>query len=331
MSSSVASGTEAAIFGTNDVESICGTVAAFAQKKFGSGVGEILFRAGRVDAVWAVRLDDSRDVVVKAHRQPVDLPARRATVQAQSFLVQNGFPCPVPLADTSTFRGLVFSCDSLVTEGAPGDAREPVVRRALAQGLADHVRLLRGLPGLVTVAGSGPAWCRYQNGPWPTPHDPIFDFGVTPDGYGWLDAFAGEVAARLTRHHGLETVVGHADWYAGNARFDGDVLVGTFDWDLVAAPEAQVAGFAAATYTDGGAGEQDLPGPAEVRAFLGDYESARGVPFGAEERIQASAAASWALAYNARCQLSFLDGQVADRSALALLRADAAGYLQLPW
>ncbi len=331
MTSTVASGTEVAIFGTTDVESIRGTVDALAQAKFGSGIGEILFRAGRVDAVWAVRLDDGRDVVVKAHRQPVDLLARRATVQALRFLSKVGFPCPTPLADTSVFRGLVFSCDSLVTEGASGDAHEPAVRRALAQGLADHVRLLRGLPGIVTVAGSGPAWCRYQEGPWPTPHDPIFDFDVTPDGYDWLDEFASEAAARLTRPHTLETVVGHADWYAGNARFDGDVLVGTFDWDLVAAPEAQIAGFAAATYTDDGSGEQDLPAPAEVRLFLGDYESARGVPFAEEEQIQAAAAASWALAYNARCQLSFLDGQSPGESALGLLRTHGAAYLQLPW
>lgn len=181
------------------------------------------------------------------------------------------------------------------------------------------------------VAGPGPAWCRYQAGPWPTPHDPVFDFTGTPDGYAWLDRFAGDAATRLRAHHGLETVVGHADWYAGNARFEGHVLVGTFDWDLVAAPEAQIAGFAAATYTDAGSGEPDLPGPADVRAFLVDHEAARGVPFSSAEQVQAAAAASWALSYNARCELSLLAGPVAPDSALGLLRAHGDEYLGLSW
>lgn len=154
---------------------------------------------------------------------------------------------------------------------------------------------------------------------------------MTADGYGWLDEFASDAAARLAGHHGLEIVVGHADWYAGNVRFDGDRLVGTFDWDLVAAPEAQIAGFAAATFTDRGFGVQDLPGPAEARAFLRDYGSVRGAPFLVDEQAQAAAAASWALAYNARCQLSCLQGPAPEESALGLLRAHRDEYLELRW
>ncbi|AMM21637.1 hypothetical protein AX769_17680 [Frondihabitans sp. PAMC 28766] len=252
-------------------------------------------------------------------------------MRAQGFLAVNGFPCPGPLSETSTFSGLVITTESLVTAGRSGDAHDPAIRLSLARGLADHVRLLRDLPGLASAAGLGPAWCPYQGGPWPTPHDPIFDFGSTPDGYGWLDDFAADAAARLTAHAGLETVVGHADWYAGNSRFDGDRLVGTFDWDLVAAPEAHIAGFAAATFTDGGSGAQDLPEPVEVAAFLRDYETARGSRFDAREQVQAAAAAFWALAYNARCQLSFIEGPAAEESTLGLISAHGEKYLGLRW
>ncbi|MBA3523111.1 MAG: hypothetical protein H0T85_00865, partial [Geodermatophilaceae bacterium] len=125
---------------------------------------------------------------------------------------------------------------------------------AIAAGLAEHIDLLRPVPGLTSRAGLGPAWCRYQDGPWPVPHDTIFDFRATPHGFGWLDRFARETANRLIELAGAcETVVGHADWYCGNLRFDGDRLVAAFDWDLVAGPEALIVGLTAAAYAGGGA------------------------------------------------------------------------------
>lgn len=323
-------GTEAVVFGTDRVDDVRSTLDAYARAVLGSPLADVLFRAGRVDAVWAVRLADGREVVITAHRQPVDLEARLATVEAQRILVREGFPCPVPVAETTTFRDLALTAESLVTAGTQGDARDPAVRLALARGLADHVRILRGI-GLAERAGLGPAWCRYQDGPWPVPHDAIFDFGATPPGYEWLDEFAGLAAERLRRGASLERVVGHADWYAGNARFDGSRLVGTFDWDLVAAPEAHLAGFAAATFTDGGTAVQDLPAPDDVRAFLRDYDGCRILPASSDEQVQSAAAAAWALAYNARCQLAFVEGAPPAGSALGLLRAHGEDYLGVRW
>jgi len=97
------------------------------------------------------------------------------------------------------------------------------------KGLAEHIGILRASPDLPSRAGSGPAWCRYQAGPWPTPHDMIFDVTVTPDGFEWLDEFAQSAADRLNvRRPGSEVVVGHADWYAGNLRFNRGRLVAAF-------------------------------------------------------------------------------------------------------
>jgi hypothetical protein len=331
MAANEVSGTERVIFGTADPDEIRSRLGAYARDRLGAGLADVLFRAGRIDAVWAVTLTDGRSVLIKAHRRPVDMRARLATVRAQRILAGSGFPAPEPVSDTTEFEGLVLTTESLVTRGSPGDARVPAIRRALAEGLASHVAILRSAPDLAEAAGPGPAWCRYQDGPWPEPHDPIFDFGETPPGFGWLDEFATKAAARLREADQRDRAVGHGDWYIGNARFEGSALVGTFDWDLVAAPEAHIAGFTAAAFTDGGTEVQDLPSPAEVRDFLADYEAARGRPFTPDEQEQAAAATTWTLAYNARCQLSFLDGEPGAGTALRLLADAGEEYLALRW
>ncbi|MCU1526668.1 MAG: hypothetical protein JWP75_431 [Frondihabitans sp.] len=183
MRSTEVSGAEAVIFGAGNVHAIRATLDAYVRERLGSGLAEVLFRAGRVDSVWAVRLEDQREVAVKAHRTPVDMSARRATDEAQQILSLAGFPCPTPIVTTSVFRGLILTSESLMTAGTSGDARDPAIRRSLAKGLADQIRILRGVPGLVAFAGPGPAWCRYQQGPWPVPHDSIFDFRWTPHEY----------------------------------------------------------------------------------------------------------------------------------------------------
>lgn len=325
------SGTERVIFSTGDADQIRAVLDRYAQARLGSTLSDVLFRAGRIDAVWAVTLVDGRLVLIKAHRQPVDLAARLATVQAQRVLADAGFPAPRPLCDTAEFEGLVLTTEELVTAGSRGDGRVPAVRRALAEGLASHVAILRSRPEIVAAAGPGPAWCRYQDGPWPEPHDSIFDFAGTPSGFAWLDAYAAEASSTLREGDQRNRAVGHADWYVGNARFCDGALVGTFDWDLVAAPEPHIAGFAAAAFTDGGTDVQDLPRPEEVRDFFADYDRARDRPFSPAEQRQAAAATAWTLAYNARCQLSFLEAEPSPGTALRLLADSRDAYLDLRW
>ena len=96
------------------------------------------------------------------------------------MLVDAAFPCPSPLAGPDDFGGVVLSAESLLVEGSPGDPREPGTRMAMATGLAEHIGILRASPDLASSAGAGPSWSRYHAGPWPTPHDSIFDFTVTP-------------------------------------------------------------------------------------------------------------------------------------------------------
>ncbi len=332
MTSPPLNGTERAIYGDISAAELLAALNSYAYSRLGSGVAEILFRAGRIDAVCGVRLDDGRDVVIKAHRAPVDLEARSAAVEAQHLLVAAGFPCPAPLSGPDLMKDLVLSAESLVPDGSPADAREPVIRQAIAIGLARHIDLLRVRPELGPAAGPGPAWCRYQDGPWPVPHDTIFDFCHTPPGYRWLDDFARQAAELVLQAgtHG-ETVVGHADWYGGNLQFEGGRIVASFDWELVSGSESVIAGFTAGAYTASSTSGGGMPGPGEVVAFLQDFEQARAHPFTGHEQRASAGAAAWVLAYNARCELSLLPPGSFSGPALDLAQHYGTEYLNLSW
>jgi Ser/Thr protein kinase RdoA (MazF antagonist) len=325
------SGAELVIFGSSSAVAIAELLERYLRRRLGLGISEVLFRAGRIDSVWGVRTDDGSEVVVKAHRPPVDLTARRAAVAAQRLLGEAGFPCPTPLSGPDVIGELVLSAEAMLLEGSPGDARDPRTRVALVTGLAEHIELLRAHPGLTSVAGRGPAWCRYQDGPWPTPHDSIFDFTRTPGGFEWLDHFAQQAADDLNAARGSrETVVGHADWYGGNLRFAGDRLVAAFDWDLVAEVEPVVVGLNAGAYADTGT-PAGATTPGDVAAFLIEYDRARPALFDPAEQRLAAAAASWTVAYNARCRLSTLSPDIADATSLEMVRKNQDQFLQLTW
>ena len=193
--------------------------------------------------------------------------------------------------------------------------------------------ILATVPDLAPAAAP-PAWCRYQDGPWPVPHDTIFDFSVTPDGYGWLDDLAARATAVLAEDRGADPiVVGHADWYPGNLRFTGDRLVAAFDWDLVADTAPAVAGITAAACVAPATTGEQAPGPEAIATFLADVEAAAGRPFARARQRVAAAAATWTLAYNARCDLALQDPGDAPRpgSPLAVAARHGADLLALRW
>jgi Ser/Thr protein kinase RdoA (MazF antagonist) len=295
-------GLERAYFGSVGVADVDDWLAATVRERLAADVAEVVFRSGRIDAVYGLRLADGRKVVVKVHRAPVDVCGLAAQREALRHLAAAGYPCPEPV-DGPVRRGEhVVTIDSWLERGAPADARVPEIRRALAGAFVEHVRILRAVAHLAPRLPAGPAWTRYGDGPWPAPHDPIFDFTHTPPQWAWLDAFARAAADELLalRGHG-PSVIGHGDWYDGNARFADGQVVAVFDWDLMAEAEAVLAGLSATAYLDAGAAS-----PAEANAFLRDVEDARGSVFTATQRRAASAAGRWVLAFNARCDLSNL-------------------------
>jgi hypothetical protein len=152
------SDTERAVFGAVTLLELGTFLDAWARDRLGSAIADVRFRAGRIDAVWGVGLQDGRAVVIKAHRIPVDLDAAQATIDAQRALAAAGFPCPVPLSGPDEVRGRVLTAETLIV-GAMPNGRNPAIRRLLADGLFRHNEILRGHPDLIDRAGSGPSWC----------------------------------------------------------------------------------------------------------------------------------------------------------------------------
>ena len=126
-------------------------------------------------------------------------------------------------------------------------------------------------------------------------------------------------------------VVGHADWYAGNAAVAADELVATFDWELVADTEGVIAGFTAACYAASSTSGAGLSTPEDVAAFLRDYDVARGEPLTGREQRAAAAAAAWILAFNARWELALRTDGEAEGATLRLVRERQQDYLSLTW
>ncbi|GAA1855709.1 phosphotransferase [Microlunatus capsulatus] len=319
--------TERAVHGDVTPAALHATLDRWLRARLGSGIAAVRFRAGRIDAVRGLELADGRAVVVKAHRPPVDLAAVGAAVEAQRVLAAAGFPCPRPLAGPETVEGRVLTAETLVVGPRP-DGRDPVVRRLLAEGLARHVAVLRSRPDLVAPAGDGPSWCRYRGGPWPVPHDTLVDLRTTEPGEAWLDAFGRRAAQQVLDHRGDDAVVvGHADWYAGNTAVVDGVLVGVFDWELVADTEPVVAGFAASCFASSATGGGGLSTPEEVAAFLADHEQARGQVLSGRQRRAAAGAAAWILAFNARWQVALRVHGACDEGVVSLVRERQEDYL----
>jgi hypothetical protein len=161
----------------------------------------------------------------------------------------------------------------------------------------------------------------------------FFDFRATPPEYAWLQRFAQRAADRTVElRQPRDLVVAHADWYAGNLRFDGHELVAAFDWDLIADTEPIVVGLTAGMFSAGTESTATPPAPAEVADFVGDYETAVGRRFAHSERDLVIAAACWSLAYTARCDVSLVQGEAPrPETALDLLSRRREEYLRLDW
>ncbi|MEA3056323.1 MAG: hypothetical protein QOD30_1755 [Actinomycetota bacterium] len=325
------SGTESAIYGSVTPLQLHAFLDAWTSHRLGSPIARVHFRAGRIDVVWGVELEDGRAVVIKTHRPPTDMDAIRVTNDAQRVLVKAGFPCSMPLAGPEEVEGHVLTAETLLVGTAP-DGRDPAHRLLLAEGLARHIELLRDQLDLVRRAGAGPSWCHYQAGPWPVPHDTLVDFRSTPTDFEWLDTFGQRAAEQILAHRDPEhVIVGHADWYAGNTAISGGVLVGTFDWELVADTEPVIAGFAAACYAASSTGSAGLSTPEEAALFMRDYDNVRSHPLRDRERRTAAGAAAWILAFNARWQVALIDHGHYDEALVSLVRSRGEDYLTLGW
>ena len=139
--------TERAVFGQMTAHEVRSFLDSYVQRQLGSPISRVRFRAGRIDSVWGIDLDDGRAVVVKTHRLPMDLEAARTTRDALEVLSDAGYPCPTPLSGPDEIDGRVVTAETLLIGEMP-DGRDPGNRRLLADGLARHIALLREWPDL---------------------------------------------------------------------------------------------------------------------------------------------------------------------------------------
>ena len=343
-------GIQRATFGAVPESTVDDWLHRHVRERLGADVEEVVLRSGRVNAVFGLLLAGGERVVVKVQRGQLD-EGRTATlaaaVAAQRLLADAGYPCPSPLDGPATTGGLTATVDTWLDDGVPGDAHEPATRRAVARSLAEHVELLRALPaGTREALRHPPAWAVYQRGPWPGPHDPVFDFSTTAPEHAWIDEVAARATAVLTRPgaRNHERVVGHSDWYCGNLRFspssgaradDGDVRVASsWDWDsVVVESEPVIAGMAAASFTDSSTSGAQAPTPEEAAAFLAEVDAARDRSSTRDEQRTAAAMVTWTLAYNARClvDVAAMGFPLPQGSTSEALAEHGDAYLHLRW
>jgi hypothetical protein len=325
-------GVERSVFGGCSRERIDAWLVTHVQARLSTGVASVAFRSGRVSAVYGLALSDGTHVVVKVYRSPADRDRLATTSRCQRVLAGAGYPCPLPLDGPATTEGWTATVESVLDRGEPGDAHRPATRRLLARSLLAQVEILRAVPA-GALAANPPAWAAYQGGPWPAPHDPVFDFTTAPAGYLWLDRLAREAADVLGRP-GPPEAIGHSDWACQNVRFMGGAISAAYDWDsLIGQSEPVIAGLCAGSYTGGSTAGAAAPEPEEAAAFLNDYDDAKGRRFTEAQQATAAAAATWVLAYNARCDLSSeAFGYAPDAgSPLRVLERHRDAYLRLRW
>ena len=276
---------------------------ALCRVELGAPIAASTFFEASVGSVHGLRLRDGRELVVKLHAPHVSTRHLDAVQAAQRLLAAGGFPVPVPLLPPTPVGAGVATAESLLAGGEVPDGHRPEARRALASALARVVALCRPLtaePGFREHAMTTP-----PDELWPRPHDGRFDFARSATGAEWIDAIAAAALPPQETDAGVD-VVGHTDLRAEHVLLEGDVLTAVYDWDSLALyREPVLVGIVAHGFTANWrapTGHRQFPALAEVRAYVADYERARGAPFTADERRMLDASLVYTMAYTARCE-----------------------------
>lgn len=280
-------------------------------KHLGAGFDSILFLEGNLSTVVGVRLTSGAQVVVKIRRWAERL---RGCAAVHRLLFERRYACPEPLVDLEPIEGYMASAEAMVI----GGDRYPCSGRAAAPFAAALARLVRLAPPASEIPSVAPfpPWMAPDlpaDALWPPPDDCDVDLNAV-GGPAWVDE-AGRVARTRLASTTLPIVVGHGDFHTGNVRWRGDDLASVWDWDgAVVAPEAAVAGLAAAVYPT------TVPGTEatveESEAFLDAYQVERG-RFSPDELTVAWAAGLWTRSFDAKEQ------SVTEGSPRSLTEAEA--------
>jgi hypothetical protein len=296
---------ELAIFGLSQPATLALELDRCCRELLGAAAKAGLFYQSSVGAVAGIELGDGRRVVLKAYQPDRSRERLQEVVRLQRHLARVGCLAPAVLAGPARLAHGHVVIEELVERGRTRDGHEPEVRRGLALSLHALSAALEPFVAETTL----PVHLLAQLGPdqlWPTPHSKLFDFEATRAGAEEIDALA--AAARRCMAPAGRLALGHSDWRAEHVRFEGAVPVAAFDWDsLCKGHEPELVGFIAHAFCAdwSRAGHVQAPTLEEARAFVRDYESARGAAFVAAERRLMGAAFAYSVAYSTRCGHAF--------------------------
>jgi Ser/Thr protein kinase RdoA (MazF antagonist) len=260
---------------------------------------------GQMAQVFGVRLDDGREVVVKA--RPSEARRAEACVKIQRQLANACLPCASPITDAIVEHGMAVHAEEWRPGGSVRHDDGPEHAAQSAQVLAELMRVSSALAIGLRLPLPNPVWVRWDHdnpGAWP-PHDAV-DKQQVRTGIAlpsWLEGVQQRVSARIN-HSSLPAVIGHADWEAQNLRWDGGVIHTIHDWDSLAAlPEAALVGAACGAFAS-----TDTPTLAPLpssKAFIAAYEEAAHRRFTQDELEVAWAASMFPAAHNSRAEILF--------------------------
>jgi len=291
-------------FGTDDPEIVRNQVDTFLVRHLRVGIREVEFTKVGAGIVLGVLAVDGQRLVVKIHPPGTNTPYLRALQDVQMHLAVQGYPAPKPVLDPQPFGVGVATVESRLPEPPPAPPSDAATRRALAEALAAFVRFGAPLARHAELAGRGPLRPHAAGSVFPPPPGSPFDFAATAAGAEWIEEVGARARTLLDAAPRTAPVVGHFDWRSENIPVAGGRVVAVFDWDSVgAATEAIVVGSATHHFTlDWRSPNPHVPTLDEVRAFVADYEAARGRPFTQAERVAARTAYVFCTAYGARCE-----------------------------
>lgn len=270
-------------------------VSDWCDRVLGARPSEKLFEAGFASRVIGLRLTDDRKVVLKLRKFS---PRLRGCAEVHRWLWERGFPCPQPLVE---FHGAWMSAESHLPGGTPlvDDPLAPELYAAELAHLIELAPLVESVGNLIPPPAFADA-LRPNGKIWP---DNDFDrLNADPEPQ-WLDEMAVRVQSRLGRYQ-AKSVVGHADWWSQNLRWEGRQLLCVDDWDSVTAlPEAFLVGFAAYMFAKTAfeiAGSAPGANIEETQRFLKGYEATTTRHWSAEDMEVAWTAGLWIQLYDTK-------------------------------
>ncbi|REE94619.1 aminoglycoside phosphotransferase (APT) family kinase protein [Paenibacillus taihuensis] len=319
------------ILGSIDAHHIAAELDNFCIHLLGSAIFSALYIGFSVGASFGLELENGMRIFIKIHRPTppgtitaISHASLTAVSSVQKSLAEIGFPCPRVVGEPMEFGAALATVDVFSVPGELKDAHNPAIRGSIARTLAQLIQLTEPYKSV-----NGLTYGRFcaDDTLYPIPHNELFNFERTSQGAEWIDAIAERAKTLVTRINGRE-VLGHLDWSLKHFRFQRDEVVMVYDWDsLKLEDELNVLGIAAATFTT----TWDIPvritpSQEESLAFVNEYEQARGTKISSDERAKISAAATYCMAYVARCEHALdshgnnYDGSF--RQALAAMRGD---------